>query len=94
MLAHCSTGTMVCAFWYLAQHPAAGRPTQALAEAIEKPQNRERSNSGGPGEDHIDASHHKQTDGEEPAGTDLVGKNTTDELTDSVGQRLTAGDHA
>lgn len=79
---------------YLAQHPAAGRPAEALAQAVEKPQGREDGDSGGPGEDHVDASHHEQANGEEPAGADLVWKHATDELTDSVGQRLTAGDHA
>lgn len=79
---------------YLAQHPAAGRPAETLAQTVEKPQGREGSDGGGPGEDHIDASHHAQANGEEPAGADLVRKNATDELTDSVGQRLTAGDHA
>lgn len=78
---------------YLAQHPAAGRPAEALAQAIEEPQGREDSDSGGPGEDHVDASHHEQANREEPAGADLVGKHATDELTDSIGQRLTAGDH-
>lgn len=79
---------------YLAQHPAAGRPAEALAQTIEKPQGWEDSNSGGPGEDYVDTSHYAQANGEEPAGADLVRKNATDELTDSVGQRLTAGDHA
>lgn len=78
---------------YLAQHSAAGRPAQALAQAVEKPQCREDSDGGRPGEDHVDASHHAQANGEEPAGADLVRKHATDELTDSVGQRLTTGDH-
>lgn len=79
---------------YLAQHPATGGPAEALAQAVQKPQGRENSDSGGPGEDHIDASHHEKANGEEPTGTDLVRKHATDELTDSVGQRLTAGDHS
>lgn len=79
---------------YLAQHPAAGRPAEPLAQTVEKPKGREDSHRGGPGEDHVDASHHAQANGEEPAGADLVRKHATDELTDSVGQRLAAGDHA
>lgn len=79
---------------YLAQHPATGGPAQSLAQAIEKPQGTEDRDGGGPGEDHVDASHHAQANGEEPAGTDLVWKHATDELADSVGQRLAAGDHA
>lgn len=79
---------------YLAQHPAAGRPAQALAQAVEEPQAGEDGDGGGPGEDHVDASHRAQANGEEPAGADLVRKHAADELTDSVGQRLTAGDHA
>lgn len=79
---------------YLAQHSATGRPAKALAQAVEKPQGREDGDSGGPGENHIDASHHAQANREEPAGADLVWKHATDELTDSIGQRLTAGDHA
>ena len=79
---------------YLAQHPAAGRPAEALAKTVDKPEGREDSHSGGPGEDHVDGSHHAQANGEEPAGADLVRQHATDELTDSVGQRLTAGDHA
>ncbi|KAG7223041.1 hypothetical protein INR49_015930 [Caranx melampygus] len=42
-----------------------------MAQAVEKPQGRENSDSGGPGEDHIDASHHEEANGEEPTGTDL-----------------------
>ena len=83
-----------CHSAHLAQHPATGRPPEALTEAVKKPQGREDSNSGGPGEEHVDASHHEQANGEEPAGADLVRKHAADELTDSVGQRLTAGDHA
>jgi len=79
---------------YLAQHPAAGRPAEALPQAVEKPQAREDGDGGGPGEDHVDASHHAQANGEEPAGADLVRKHATDEFTDRVGQRLTTGDHA
>lgn len=79
---------------YLTEHSAAWRPAQALPQAVKKPQNREHGHSRGPGEDHIDASHHEQTDGEEPASADLVRKHATDELTDSIGQGLTAGDHA
>lgn len=81
-------------FRYLAQHPATGGPAKTLAQTIEKPQGREGSHSGGPGEDHVDASNHAQANGEEPSGADLVRKHTTDELTDSVGQGLAAGDHA
>lgn len=79
---------------YLAQHSATGRPTKALAQTVKKPQGREDADSGGPGEDHIDASYHAQANWEEPAGTDLVWKHAADELTDSVGQRLTASDHS
>lgn len=79
---------------YLAQHPATGRPAEALAQAVEKPEAREDSHSGGPGEDHIDATHREQTNGEKPAGADLVWQHAADELADSIGQRLTAGDHA
>lgn len=79
---------------HLTQHSAAGGPAEALAQTVEEPQGREGSNGGGPGEENIDASHHKQTNGEEPAGADLVREHTADELTDSVGQGLAAGDHA
>lgn len=80
--------------WYLAKHSATWRPTQALAQAVEEPKGREDSDRRGPGEDHVDASHHAQANGEEPAGTDLVRQYSADELADSVRQRLAAGDHA
>lgn len=79
---------------YLAQHPSTGRPAQALSQTVQKPQGREDGNSGGPRENYVDASHHEQANGEEPAGADLIRKHAADELTDSIGQRLTAGDHA
>ena len=79
---------------YLAQHPAARGPPEALSQPVEEPQGGEGGDGGGPGEDHVDASHRAQADGEEPAGADLVRKHAADELTDSIGQRLAAGDHA
>lgn len=79
---------------HLAQHSATGGPAKALAQAVKEPQGREGGDSGGPGEEHIDASHHKQANGEEPAGADLVRQHAADELTDSIGQGLAAGDHA
>lgn len=79
---------------HLAQHSATGGPAEALAQTIEEPQGREGGDGGGPGEEHIDASHHKQANGEEPAGANLVRQHAADELTDRVGQGLAAGDHA
>ena len=71
---------------YLTQHPSAGGPAQALAEAVEEPEAREDGHGGGPGEQHVDAPHQEQADGEEPAGADLVRQHAADELTDGVGQ--------
>jgi len=79
---------------YLAQHPSAGGPAQALAQAVEEPEAGEDGHGGRPGEQHIDASHQEQADGEEPASADLVRQHATDELTDGVGQGLAAGNHA
>lgn len=79
---------------YLAQHPSAGGPAQALAEAVEEPECREDGHGGRPGEHHVDASHQEQADGEQPAGADLVRQHAADELTDGIGQGLAAGDHA
>lgn len=79
---------------YLSQHLATGRPAQTLSQTVEKPQSGEDGHSGGPGEEHVDASHQKQANGKEPARAHLVREHAADELTDSVGQRLAAGDHS
>ena len=79
---------------YLAQHPSAGRPAQALAQAVEEPERGKGGHGGGPGENHVDAPHQEQANGEEPAGADPVRQHAADELTDGVGQGLAAGDHA
>lgn len=79
---------------HLSQHPATGRPAQTLTQAIEEPQAGEDGHGGGAGEEHIDASHHEQANGEEPAGADLVREHAADELADGVGQGLAAGDHS
>lgn len=79
---------------HLSQHPAAGGPAQTLTQTVEEPESREDGDGGRPGEDHVDASHHEQANGEEPAGADLVREHAADELADSVGQGLAAGDHS
>lgn len=68
----CSTVATERLVAHLAQHPATGGPAQALTQTIEEPESREDSDGGGPGEEHIDASHHEQTNGEEPTSADLV----------------------
>lgn len=79
---------------YLSQHPSTGGPAQTLTQTIEKPEAGEDGNRWWPGEDYIDASHHEQANGEEPASADLVWEHAADELADSIGQRLAAGDHS
>lgn len=84
----------VASWSYLVQHPATWGPPQALTQAIDEPETRENGHSGGPGEDHVDGTHHEQANGEEPAGTDLIRQHTADELAYSIGQRLATSDHA
>ena len=79
---------------YLAQHLPTWWPAEALSQAIQEPEAREDSDAGGQGEDHVDAAHREQSDGEEPARTELVWEDAADELTDGIGQRLAAGDEA
>lgn len=79
--------------YYLAQHFPTRGPAAALSQAVYEPEQGEHGDSGGPGEGHVDAPHHEEADGEEPAGADLIRQHAADELTDGVGHGLAAGDH-
>lgn len=79
---------------YLAEDLPARRPSTTLSQSVNEPQEWEHGDRGGPGENHVDASDHKEADGEKPAGTDLVWQHAADEFTDGVGHRLAASDQA
>lgn len=80
--------------YYLAKHLSTRRPATTLAQAIDEPEQWEHVNSGGPGEDNVDAPNQEQTNREKPAGAYLIGHHTTDELADRVGHGLATGDQA
>lgn len=79
---------------YLAKHLPTGGPATTLAQPVEEPEQWEHVNGGGPGEDDVNAANQEQADGEKPAGADLIGHHTTDELADGVGHGLATGDQA
>lgn len=79
---------------HLPQHLPTWGPAQPLTQPVDEPKHCEDAHGGGPGEDHVDGAHQKEADGEEPARADLVRQHPADELADSVGSRLAAGDQA
>lgn len=81
-------------FCYLAKHLSTRRPAATLAQAIDEPQQREHVNSGGPGEDDVDAPDQEQTNRKKPPSAYLIGHHPTDELADGVGHGLATGDQA